>query len=130
MTFDDLLEIEIEELTPSRASCRLAVRPALLTTHGEVGTGVFAAVAESLTWAATAHAVGPDGAVPIAISNNTDAAEPVTGGMLQMTAELVDASAGVWTWRVDAGTDGGKRCALSVVRLAVRRSPLGKRLRP
>jgi 1,4-dihydroxy-2-naphthoyl-CoA hydrolase len=98
---------------------RVRVRDALLTGHGVVHGGVFAAAAEALASRGTAMAVLPHGFAAMGLSNDTHVLEPISEGVIEIEARAVSRAEDAWVWTVHARTADDRPCALSRVTLAV-----------
>ncbi|MGH2969236.1 MAG: PaaI family thioesterase [Solirubrobacteraceae bacterium] len=99
---------------------RVPVRDFLLSQHGLVHGGVFAATAEALASLGTAFTVVPKGFAAMGQSNDTTVLEPVSGGVIEAEARVVSRADGEWLWTVDARDGAGRPCAHSRVTVAVR----------
>ena len=115
-------EIGIEWLTldPDGASARIAIEPRHLQPYGIVHGGVFAALAESLTSAATYDAVRENGMVAIGQANDTTFLRPIANGYATASAAARHRGRTTWVWDVEIADDEGRVCALSRVTIAVR----------
>jgi uncharacterized protein (TIGR00369 family) len=119
-SFDALYGLEILAAEPQRARARIEGGPHL---HGRAGTvhgGILFAAAESLTSAATALAVAPDGRRAAGLANTTILHAPVRDGVLEIEAHRVARGEGEWTWTVEVRDAAGAVCATSTVVVAVR----------
>jgi uncharacterized protein (TIGR00369 family) len=118
-TFDGVLGIRIEELTPTAGRASLPVTDALLGLDGTVHSGVHAAVAESIaSWATGVSVAAGQGAT--GMSNTTTVLAGVRDGELQATATRRGDAPGEWTWDVLIATADGTPAATSTVVVAVR----------
>ena len=118
--FDALYGLEFIEVTPERASARVAVRDELKQPYGLVHGGVYAAIAESLTSWATGMAVAETGNAAMGLSNQTSFLRPVTEGAIHASAVRRHAGATTWVWEVEMSDDSGRLCALTRMTIAVR----------
>jgi 1,4-dihydroxy-2-naphthoyl-CoA hydrolase len=119
-SFDSLYGLEIAAAEPERARARFQAGPHLHGRGGAVHGGVFFAAAESLTSAATALAVAPEGRRAAGLSNTTVVHERVDEGMLEIDARRSHATELEWTWTVEARDAAGTVVATSTVVIAVR----------
>ncbi len=102
---------------------RVPVCDVLLTEQGFVHGGVFAAAAEALASRGTALVVMPKGSMAMGQSNDTNVLEPISEGVIQVEARVVDRGDDAWLWMVDARAESGQPGALSRVTVAVRPMP-------
>jgi 1,4-dihydroxy-2-naphthoyl-CoA hydrolase len=120
-TFDARYGLIIDEPTEDGVlRGRIPVRNALLTEHGFVHGGVFAAAAEALASTGTYVAVMRDGYVAMGQSNDTTVVATVSEGEIRATARLVHRGDDAWVWTVDACDAAGATVAHSRVTVAVR----------
>jgi uncharacterized protein (TIGR00369 family) len=119
-SFDALYGLEILVAEPEHARARIAVGPQLHGPDGTAHGGVFFAAAESLTSAATALAVAPDGRIAAGLSNTTVVHGRVTDGTVELDARRAGGAGGEWVWAVEARDAAGAVVATSTVVIAVR----------
>jgi uncharacterized protein (TIGR00369 family) len=119
-SFDALYGLEILAAEPERARARVNAGPHLHGRGGAVHGGIFFAAAESLTSAATALAVVPDGRAAAGLSNTTIVHCRASDGPLEFDARRVACAEGEWTWTVEVRDSAGAVCATSTVVVAVR----------
>jgi uncharacterized protein (TIGR00369 family) len=120
-TFDALYGLIIDEPTEDGVLVgRIPVRAELLTRHGFVHGGVFAAAAEAIASTGTFVAVMGDGNVATGQSNDTTLLAPVCEGEVSATARVVHRADDAWVWTVDACDGEGEPVAHSRVTVAVR----------
>lgn len=119
-SFDALYGLEIITAEPERARARVKAGPHLHGRDGTVHGGIFFAAAESLTSAATALAVAPEGRRAAGLSNTTILHAPVHDGVLEIEAARVARGEGEWTWTVEVRDSAAAVCATSTVVVAVR----------
>ena len=137
-SFDARYGLEISGHDPEAGELRgsIAVRDDLLTEHGLVHGGVFAAAAEAIASTGTALVVMGDGDAAMGLSNDTTVLADVRGGTIQLHARAVHRGgadtpvlAGAsevlrgereWVWTVDATGDDERPVAHSRVTVAVR----------
>jgi uncharacterized protein (TIGR00369 family) len=119
-SFDALYGLEILAAEPERARARVNAGPHLHGRNGAVHGGIFFAAAESLTSAATALAVVPDGRTAAGLGNTTIVHCLASDGPLEFDARRVARAEGEWTWTVEARDSAGAVCATSTVIVAVR----------
>ena len=99
---------------------RIAVRDEVLTEHGLVHGGVFAAAAEAIASTGTALEVMGDGNAAMGLSNDTTVIADVRDGTIAFMARAVSRGEREWVWTVDASGDDGAPAAHSRVTVAVR----------
>ena len=120
-TFDARYGLEIEE--PAEEGVlrgRIPVSEKLLTRHGFVHGGVFAAAAEALASTGTFVAVMGDGYAAMGQSNDTTMLGTLSEGEIRATARLAHRAHDAWVWTVDAEDADGAPLAHSRVTVAVR----------
>jgi 1,4-dihydroxy-2-naphthoyl-CoA hydrolase len=122
-TFDDLYGLEILAATPEHVRAQVRVRDEIRQQTGLVHGGVYAAMAESITSAATAIAVWEQGDVALGLSNQTSFLRPITAGTIHAEARRRHAGRTTWLWEVDITDDDGRLCALVRMTIAVRPRP-------
>jgi 1,4-dihydroxy-2-naphthoyl-CoA hydrolase len=117
--FEDLLGVEVDELTDELGRARLPVRLELTDASGAIHGGVFAAVAQSLVTRATASALRDEGRRAVGLSNQTTFLGPVTDGNIHAVARRRHRGRSTWVWEVEMTDEQGDLCALSRVTIAV-----------
>jgi len=126
-TFDARYGLELLEHDAEAGELRgqIAVRDELLTGHGLVHGGIFAAAAEAIASTGTALAVTDDGDAAMGLSNDTTVLADVRAGTIHAHARVVRRGEREWVWAVDATGDDERPLAHSRVTVAVRplRSP-------
>jgi uncharacterized protein (TIGR00369 family) len=118
--FDALYGLEIDEMSPERATARVPVRNAIRQPMGLVHGGVFASIAESLASLATGAGVVPEGLVPQGLSNATSFLRPILEGTIHATAIRRHRGRTTWVWDVEIADDAGRLCAVTRMTIAVR----------
>jgi 1,4-dihydroxy-2-naphthoyl-CoA hydrolase len=118
--FAEEIGVEWLNLDPDDARARIAVASRHLQPYGIVHGGVFAALAESLTSAATYGAVREDGMVAMGQANDTTFLRPISDGYVNATATPRHRGRTTWVWDVEITDDEGRPCALSRMTIAVR----------
>lgn len=118
--FAEEIGVEWMELDPDRARARIAVRAEHLQPYGIVHGGVHAALAESLTSAATYFAVKDEGKVAMGQSNDTAFLRPVSEGNIEAMAVARHRGRTTWIWDVEIRDDEDRLCALSRMTIAIR----------
>ena len=118
--FAELIGTEWVSLEPDDARATIEVRPDHLQPYGIVHGGVYAALAESLTSAATYNAVKDDDMVAMGMSNNTAFLRPITEGRIEAVGKARSQGKTTWVWDVDIIDSEGRVCAVSRVTIAVR----------
>ena len=101
--FDALYGLEILSLGEEQATARVAVRDEVKQPAGLVHGGLYAAIAESVAAAATAHAVG-DGPAARGISSQTSFLRPILQGTIHATARRRHRGRTTWVWRSTSPT--------------------------
>ncbi len=119
-TLGGVLGLELLDLTGERARGRFEVTDALRQPLGIVHGGAYAAMAETLTSAATHQAVEPQGMVALGQSNSTSYLRAVSSGAVHAEARTRHQGRGSWVWDVEFTDDQGRLCAISRVTVAVR----------
>ena len=79
--------------------------------------------AESITSAATFHAVLADGNSAQGLSNQTSCLRPIFGGTIHAVARPRHKGRTTWVWEVDITDDEDRLCALVRMTIAVRPLP-------
>jgi uncharacterized protein (TIGR00369 family) len=118
--FAEEIGVEWMELDPDGARARIAVRAEHLQPYGIVHGGVHAALAESLTSAATYFAVKDQGKVAMGQSNDTAFLRPVSEGNIEAMAVARHRGRTTWIWDVEIRDDEDRLCALSRMTIAIR----------
>jgi 1,4-dihydroxy-2-naphthoyl-CoA hydrolase len=118
--FAEEIGVEWLSLDPDDARARIAVEPRHLQPFGIVHGGVFAALAESLTSAATYGTVREDGMVAMGQANDTTFLRPIGDGYINAAATPRHRGRTTWVWDVEITDDEGRVCALARVTIAVR----------
>jgi 1,4-dihydroxy-2-naphthoyl-CoA hydrolase len=121
--FDARYGLEILSAQDGAVTARVVVTDALLDGLGEVPSGLYAALAESIASLGTAFAVMPAGNLAMGLSNDTTRLEHVTAGALQATATAIHRAERAWVWTVRTADDAQRLCAYSRVTVAVRPRP-------
>ncbi len=119
-TFDALYGLEMLELTPDVARAKVEVKEHHMQPMGLVHGGVFAAIAESLSSAATAVAVVPEGNSAQGLSNQTSFLRPILSGTIHAVARPRHKGRTTWVWEVEISDDQDRLCALVRMTIAVR----------
>ena len=119
-TFDALYGLDVLELSPELARARVVVEEHHMQPMGLVHGGVFASIAESLTSAATAVAVVPDGCSAQGLSNQTSFLRPILSGTIHAVARRRHKGRTTWVWEVEISDDEQRLCALVRMTIAVR----------
>ena len=119
--FAELLGTQWVSLDPDDARATIEISERHLQPYGIVHGGVYAALAESLTSAATYNAVKDDGMVAMGMSNDTSFLRPVREGTIKAIARA--RSPGPHDLGLGGRGDSTTRssvCALCRVTIAVR----------
>lgn len=118
--FAELIGTTWVSLEPDDARATIDVTGDHLQPYGIVHGGVYAALAESLTSAATYDAVKDDDMVAMGMSNNTAFLRPITEGRIEAVGKARSRGRTTWVWDVDVLDSEGRVCAVSRVTIAVR----------
>jgi 1,4-dihydroxy-2-naphthoyl-CoA hydrolase len=110
------LEIVVEADDEVRAS--VLVRDEIRQPAGLVHGGFYAAVAESMTVAATRQAL-PDDKVVRAQSAQTSFLRPIVEGTVHAAGRARHRGRTTWVWDVEISDDAGRLCSLVRTTLAV-----------
>jgi 1,4-dihydroxy-2-naphthoyl-CoA hydrolase len=119
-TLDDILGFELLALEEASGRARVVVTDRVRQPYGIVHGGTYAALAESLTSAATDQAVGSEGIAVLGLSNLTSFLRPVREGTVNAEAIRLHRGRTTWVWDVRMTDDEGRLCATSRVTIAVR----------
>jgi len=120
MDFDALYGLEVTDCTDSQVRGRVCVREELTGVAGGVHGGVYSAISEALSVRGTGTGVGPDGRVPVVVSNLTTQLHPIAAGTIHASAVCRHRGRTTWVWEVEIADDEGLRCAVARVTVAVR----------
>jgi 1,4-dihydroxy-2-naphthoyl-CoA hydrolase len=118
--FADEIGVEWIDLDPDNARARIKVEPRHLQPFGTVHGGVYAALAESISSAATYGAVRDEGMAAMGQANQTTFIRPILEGHVNALAQARHRGRTTWVWDVEMADDTGRVCALSRVTIAVR----------
>jgi uncharacterized protein (TIGR00369 family) len=119
--FAEEIGVEWIDLDPDGARARIEISAKHLQPYGIVHGGVHAALAESLTSAATYYAVKDEGKVAIGQSNDTAFLRPVSEGTIAATAVARHRGSTTWIWDVEIRDSQERLCALCRMTIAVRK---------
>jgi 1,4-dihydroxy-2-naphthoyl-CoA hydrolase len=119
-SFDAHYGLEYLSAGEGEARGRVVVGAAHLGADGTVGSGVYAAMAESLASTGTAVEVVPQGLFPSGLSNSTFVAGDARDGVLEAVARCRTRGSLEWIWDVEIGPAGGPLTAVSTVAIAIR----------
>lgn len=120
-SFGSVLGIEVESFEMrGPITARIPVKPVLMQPMGIIHGGIYASIGESLASIATVLNVADDGMVAVGQSNNTSFLRPVSKGTMHAVGTPLHMGRTSWYWQVEISNDDGKRCAISMVTLAVR----------
>jgi uncharacterized protein (TIGR00369 family) len=118
--FSELCGMELVEASEDQVRARIEVRDDLKQPMGVVHGGVLAALAETMTSAATWWVVRHEGKVAIGQSNATSFLRPIGEGSIHGVARPRHRGATTWVWDVEISDDQGRLCALTRTSVAVR----------
>ena len=124
-TFDGLYGLDVLEMGDELVRAQVVVRDQIKQPMGLVHGGVYASIAESITSAATALAVLPEGKMAQGLSNQTSFLRPITEGTVHAVAHRRHRGRTTWVWEVEISDDAGRLCALVRMTIAVRDLPTG-----
>ena len=121
-TFDALygLQIDGDSITEEEVRATVPVRDEVKQPMGLVHGGLYASIAESLASLATAMAVAGEGKQAMGLSNATSFMRPITEGTVHAVARRIHRGRTTWIWDVEITDDGGRRCAVTRMTIAVR----------
>ena len=111
--FEELLGLELIELTEDLVRGRLRVRPQLTDASGQIHGGVFAAIAHDLVGRAA------EGRHATVLSNQTSHLRPVFEGEIRAVAGRRHRGRSTWVWEVEMTDDSDELCAFSRVTVAL-----------
>jgi len=118
--FDRLYGGVLTGVAAGLVTAEVPVREALLGPSGELHGGVYAALAESAALAGTRCAIpAGDGSSARAIANVLSLLAPVLQGAVHARAVRRHAGRTTSVWEVEMTDDGGRRCAVARVTVAV-----------
>jgi 1,4-dihydroxy-2-naphthoyl-CoA hydrolase len=116
----ETIGIELLEADGETARGRLAVTGGILQPYGIVHGGAYAALAETVTSAATHLHVAGEGRLAMGQSNSTTFLRPVSEGNIIARAHTRHRGRTTWVWDVEMTDDEGRLCAFATVTIAVR----------
>jgi uncharacterized protein (TIGR00369 family) len=116
----ETIGIELLEAEGEVARGRLAVSERILQPYGIVHGGAYAALAETVTSAATHLHVAGEGRLAMGQSNNTTFLRPVSEDHIHARARTRHRGRTTWVWDVEMTDDQGRLCAFATVTIAVR----------
>jgi 1,4-dihydroxy-2-naphthoyl-CoA hydrolase len=115
--FDELLGIEIVELSADRVVAELPVTPALHQPYGILHGGAIAALAETAASYGGALAAAESGGGAVGVSNHTDFLSAVRDGKLRAEATPLARGRSFQLWQVAMTRGDGRLVAHAKVRL-------------
>ena len=118
--FAKTIGVEWIDLDPDNARARIEVAERHLQPYGIVHGGVYSALAESLTSAATYGAVKDEGKIAMGQANDTSFLRAIRDGHVNAVATARHRGSTTWVWDVELSYDDGRVCALSRMTIAVR----------
>ncbi len=118
--FAEFIGVEWIDLDRDEARGRIEVQPQHLQPYGIVHGGVYASLAESISSAASYHAVREEGMVAMAQANSATFLRPITSGHINAVARTRQRGKTTWIWDVELSDDDGRVCALVRMTIAVR----------
>jgi 1,4-dihydroxy-2-naphthoyl-CoA hydrolase len=117
--FDRHFGLEIVSTGENEVQASVPVRDEIRQPVGLVHGGFYAALAESMTVAATRAAL-PDDKVVHAQSAQTSFLRPIVDGTVHAAARARHRGRTTWVWEVEITDDAGRLCSLVRTTLAVR----------
>ena len=118
--FAEEIGVEWLNMDPDGAQARIEIGDFHLQPYGIVHGGVYASLAESLTSAATYHAVREDGKIAMGQSNDTAFLRPMREGTVTATAVARHRGSTTWIWDVEMKDDEDRLIAITRMTIAVR----------
>jgi 1,4-dihydroxy-2-naphthoyl-CoA hydrolase len=118
--FDRLYGGVLTEVTADLVVAEVTVRDVLLGPDGELHGGVLAALAEDAAVAGTRLEPASGSSSVRVISNIVSLLEPVDSGTVRARAVRRHGGRTTSVWEVELTGDGGRRCAVARVTVAVR----------
>lgn len=113
-----LLEIEFDEVTPTRVSGSVAADERHHQPWGVVHGGLFTTAIETFATTGAYEAVKDDGQQAVGVANSTDFLRPHRAGRLDVVAEPIQQGRTQQLWQVEIRRpDDGKLVARGQVRL-------------
>jgi 1,4-dihydroxy-2-naphthoyl-CoA hydrolase len=119
--FDRHFGLEIVSTGEDQVHASVPVRDEIRQPVGLVHGGFYAALAESMTVAATRAAL-PDDRVVHAQSAQTSFLRPIMDGTVHAAARARHRGRTTWVWEVEITDDAGRLCSLVRTTLAVRQT--------
>lgn len=119
-TLDGSLGIEYLDRGEDFINGRIRVEDRVRQPYGIVHGGAMLSLAESLTSAATAYAVLPEGKIAMGQEINCSFMRPISDGHVNAAAKARRRGRSAWNWEVEISDDEGRLCALVRVTIAVR----------
>jgi uncharacterized protein (TIGR00369 family) len=117
--FDRHFGLEIVTTGDGEVTASVPVRDEIRQPVGLVHGGFYAALAESMTVAATREAL-PDDRVVHAQSAQTSFLRPIVEGTVQASGRARHRGRTTWVWEVEISDDAGRLCSLVRTTLAIR----------
>src|SRR3979490_540979 len=108
--FDQLIGLDMTEVSDEVMRGRVAVRDELKQLAGLVHGGVYASIAESLASLGTGLAVMRDGKQAMGLSNQTSFLRPITDGTIHAAAVRKHRGRSTWVWEVEITDDQQRLC--------------------
>lgn len=116
--FDELLGIEVVEMSPERVVAELVVTPELHQPYGILHGGALAALAETAaSYGGALTALQGEGGGAVGVSNHTDFLVAVRDGTLRAEATPLARGRSFQLWQVAITRADGRLVAHSKVRL-------------
>jgi 1,4-dihydroxy-2-naphthoyl-CoA hydrolase len=118
--FVEHIGVEWQGFDPEGARARIKVEDHHLQPFGVVHGGVYGALAEAISSAATYDALRDQDVVPLGQSNNTTFLRPISDGHVNALARARQQGRTTWVWDVEMTDDEDRVCALCRMIIAVR----------
>lgn len=116
-SYDDVLGLELQDISDDRVTARLEVKPHLHQPYGIVHGGVYCSVVETVASVGGAVWFGDRGHV-VGVSNHTNFLRAVREGVLSVEATPVHRGHTQQLWQVTVQDESDRLVARGEVRLA------------
>ena len=119
-SLDGVLGFRVTRIGADEAEAEAPIADGSRQRFGLVHGGVYMALAEMLASEATLHNVWAEGKRVAGQSNYTCFLRPCDGGLLRAQARALSRGRATWVWDVALVDEDDRRCATSLVTIAVR----------
>ena len=123
MHFDELIGLQVDEMSDTEIRARVDVRDELKQPFGLVHGGVYASIAESICSGATFMGVHADGKTAQGLSNQTSFLRPILEGTIHAHAVRKHKGRSTWVWEAEILDSEERLCALAQMTIAIRPKP-------